>query len=217
MGNTRVGSSVIWIAIAAVLVGAWYGGAVLAQRGAVGPGQPGPMPPMQGPPIMMKAGSAGVFVLTGNVLTKYDSALAQNGSIKLEVPKQQSDDVQRPMGPPPTHMLLSSGANEKVIVLIGDQFFSVDAASFKIAAKAKLPAVKLPTPPDNAPVPPQDGPAPGMPPMMGPPMGQAMPVGLELRGDVLYMLRGPQIIGININDGKIVGPAELPKPQPPSE
>lgn len=203
--------SILWLAIAAALVAVWFTGAVMAQR-------EGPKPPLapqiQGPPIMMKAGSTGVFVLTGNVLTKYDAALAMKGSIKLDAEGGDMADIRQPAPPPPTHMLLSPGPNQKVLVLIGDRFFSVNADSFTIAARAKLPLPPKPeaTSSDNPPA--ENGDKPGVGPK--PPV-PPMPVELELQGNVLYMLRGPQIIGVNINDGSIVGPAPLPKPPAPEE
>ncbi len=209
-------TGIVWLVIAAVLVAVWIGGTVMAQRERP---EPAPRPPIQGPPIMMKAGSAGVFVLTGNVLTKYDAGLAQKGSVKLEVEPIETENGPRPMLPPPTHMLLSPGTNEKVLVVIGDRFFSVNAESLAIVAKVKLPMPPAPQPPtgDN-PTPPDNG---GDQPRMGPrdPMrpGPPMPVGLELQGNVLYMIRGPQILGVNINDGKIVGPVALPKLPAPDE
>jgi len=207
---------IVWLAVAVALVAVWFGGAVMAQR--EGP-KPPPTPQIQGPPIMMKAGSAGLFVLTGNVLTKYDAALSMKGSIKLDVEAGDTANVRQPAPPPPTHMLLSPGPNQKVLVLIGDRFFSVNAESFEIAARTQLPPPPRPEPPDGVNPPPENG---GDKPEIGPkppvpPIGPPMPVGLELQGNVLYMLRGPEIIGVNINDGSIVGPAPLPKLPTPEE
>lgn len=194
-----------WIVIGLLLM-IGVGGAVLAQRGQGGPGGP----PM-GPPIIMKASPQGVFLLTGNTLTKYDEALAIQKTITLDG-QSNSSDSQRPQRPRPAMMLLN-GAGDKVLVLMGDEFFSIDAASLTVIAKATLPALPAVGPP------PADG---GNPPdgggQMGPggpgrpQMGQPMPGGLELQGNVLYMLRGPQIIGINITNGTLVGPVSLPKP-----
>lgn len=214
--RTPGNKSILYLAIAAALVAVWFGGAVMAQR--EGP-KPPAMPQIPGPPIMLKAGSAGVFVLTGNVLTKYDAALSMKGSIKLDVDSGDTANVQQPAPPPPTHMLLSPGPNQKVLVLIGDRFFSVNAETFEIAAKAQLPPPPKPEPParDNPPT--ENG---GDRPDVGPrppiaPPGPPMPAGLELQGNVLYMLRGPEIIGVNINDGSIVGPAPLPKLPAPEQ
>lgn len=221
MKNTGVRIGIIWMAIAAVLLAVWLGGAVMAQREGPGPGRPGPMPPMQGPPIIMKAGSGGVFVLMGNVLTRYDAALAQKGSVKLAV-QNDGQDPQRPMPPMPVIMLLSPGAHEKVLVLIGDQFFSVDSKSLAIVTAKLPPLPMMQPPPGDNPNPPDNGGAgqmgpggPGRSPMGMAPMGMPMPGGLELQGNVLYMLRGPRIVGININDGSIVGPVPLPMPHMP--
>ena len=217
MKNTGVRIGIGWAAIAAILLAAWIGGVVVAQQGP-GPGGPGgpggPIGPPMGPPLIMKAGAAGVFVLFGDTLTKYDAALAQKGSLKLG-DQGATQDPQRPPMPMPTIMLLTPGASEKVLVFIGDRFFSIDAASLSVTAKATLPPMPTPPPPGDNPNPPGDGGGqigPGEPGRRPMPMGPPMPVGLELQGNVLYMLRGPQILGVNIQDGKIVGPAALPKP-----
>jgi len=214
MKNTGVRIGIGWAVVAVLLVAVWLGGTVLAQREGPGPGRPGgPMQP-QGPPVIMKAGSAGVFVLIGNTLTKYDTALAEKRSLKL-VDQSGAPDPQGPMPPKPTIMLLTPGANEKVLVLIGERFFSVDAGSLTVTARATLPPLPAPPPPGDGGNPPGDQMVPGGP--GRPPMGPPMPVGLELQGDVLYMLRGPQVLGVNIQDGKIVGPTDLPKPPLPGE
>lgn len=216
----------IWIVIAA-LVAVWVGTAVLAQQGPGGPGQPGGpgfpggpgmQPPMGSGPIM-KTGTQGVFVLLGPTLKKYDAALREQGSLQLinppiNNPNPPADGARRPPMQPmqPGAVLLvapaAQGASEKVIAIFGDQVISVDAASLKIAAKAKLPDLQSPRPPDGAMGNPQ---GPGMmPPFFGPPPA------IELQGRILYFLRGPQIVGVNVDDGTIAGPAMLGKPQPPT-
>jgi len=221
--------SMVFVSIIVIaLVAVWIGTAVMAQRGPGGPGGPpgapggpgGPgMQPPMGPGPIMKAGAQGVFVLWGPTLTKYDAALKEKGSLQLIGPPTDNPpaegDQKPPMPPmPPNGILLiapaGSGASEKVIALFGDQLVSVDAASLKIAAKAKLPAPEMPKPPDGTAMGNPQGPGMMMPQFFGPPPP------IELQGRVLYILRGPQIVGVNVEDGKIVGPAALPKPQPPA-
>jgi hypothetical protein len=123
---------------------------------------------------------------------------------------------QRPMA---GAMLITPGANEQVLVVIGDQFFRLEAATLTVKAKATLPAPELP----NA-NPPMD---PGAPDAAGPPegpggpggpggMGGGRPAELSLKGVTLYVLRGPQIVAVNTVDGKVTGTAMLPMPVPPA-
>ena len=207
MRSTGARIGIGWIVVA-LLAAAGLAGAVLAQRGQGGPGGPG-MPPMRPgpPPVMMKAGTQGVFVLTGLTLHKYDPALTEHKELKLA--DEPAGDVGRPMPPRPALMLIAGGASEKVLVLVGDDFYSVDAATLSVTAKATLPAIKPPDQEGETTPGPGPGPGPGMRPM-GPPL----PV-VELVGQTLYVQRANQIIGISITDGKLVGPATLPKPPMP--
>ncbi len=208
--------------VVCALVAVWIGTTVLAQRGPGGPGGfggpggpggPGMQPPM-GPGPIMKTGAQGVFVLMGPMLRKYDAALKEKGSLQLIEPptgNPPADGEPRPPMPPMGILLIAPAggqASEKAIAIFGDQFFSVDTGSLKVAAKTKLPAIELPKPPDDA------NPGPGGPPPMGPPPG---PGALELQGRILYILRGPQIVGVNVDDGSLAGKASLLKPPPPAD
>ncbi|MCX6375481.1 MAG: hypothetical protein NTU88_05520 [Armatimonadetes bacterium] len=193
MKNWRRSILVGTIAIAAVLT-AGVITSVLAQGRPGGPGGPGGPPPM-GPPIVMKVGAENAYVLMGCTLIKYNASLEQQGTLALgDPPAARSDNAGAPPPPPPpaTAIIASSanGVPESVLDLLGDQIIRVDGASLKEAAKGTLPALDLPHPP--------------------------APQCLELRGGTLYVLRGPQIIAVNIKDGQIIGSATLPKPPSPN-
>ena len=209
--------------LAVVLTGSY----VSAQRGPGpgGPGGPGMMPP---PHAMMKVSADGVFVLAGPTLVKYNaSTLKQEGTLQLlekrNEPGVQGEGPQMPPPPPgPAQMLIAPDA--LVLIVAGDQFFRLDAATMQVKAKGALPR---PTGPGDGNMPPMPGPGmppppgqgpgmeggPGMPPFPRGPMGPppALPT-MELLGKTLYVQRGPQIVAINVNDGKVIAQAELPKP-----
>lgn len=170
-----------------------------------GPGGP--------PPPILKAGSDGVFTLLGGLLVKFDAAtLQQTGTLQLlDRPAPPPDGAQGdrpPMGPPRGQLMLAdaTSGHGKVLALFGDQLFIVDAVTLKLANKVVLP--KPPPPPGQGNGDANQGPPPR--PMSGPPM----PAALDLHGQMLYVLRGPQITAINITDGSIAAQAMLPMPKP---
>jgi hypothetical protein len=192
MKNCRRSILVGSIAIAAVLT-AGVITSVLAQGRPGGPGGPGGPPPM-GPPIVMKVGAENAYVLMGCTLIKYNASLEQQGTLALgNPPAAQSGNAGAPPPPPPapavTMASTANGVPESVLVVLGDQFIRVDGASLKEAARGTLPALDLPHPPG--------------------------PQCLELRSSTLYVLRGPQIVAVNIKDGQIIGSATLPMPPRP--
>ena len=164
------------------------------------------------PPLLTKAGAEGVFVVVCGTLTKYEAGtLKQAGTLQLaEPPTDQGNmgDQQRPPMPPPAlgMVLAANGGAEKVIVLLGDQLFIVDAASLKLDVNVTLP--KLPAPPDPGAS--DQGNAGQMRPPMPP--GPHQPSMIEVNGHIAYVQRGPQIVAVSITDGSIRGQAKLPKP-----
>lgn len=173
----------------------------------------GPGGPPQSPPVvLMKASPQGVFVLSGGLLVKYSpTTLQQVGSV--EVDKKPGDQPappadNQPMLPrpaPPAGMLISGN---KVFVVIGDRFVSVNAESLVIAAKSDLPK------PPNAPKPAADVPQGPMGPGAGPDQRPMGPIPMEISGNMLYVVRGSQILGIKVEDGSVVQgalPAKAPQ------
>lgn len=219
MKRIKTATVIGWIVVVALVIVSV--GAVVAQRGPRamdnpgGPGGPGGMMP---PPVIVKAGTTGVFVLMGATLTKYTPELKEAGTLKL-IDSATSTTSGQPKPPAAGVMLIAPGVKEKVLVIIGEKFFSVDAATLTIAAKAALPKIEQPAPPDSGTAL-DDQPAPGGPGgpgMPGCPMMKPMgPPPFELQGKILYAMRLPQIFGINIEDGSIVGPVTLPKPDLPT-
>ena len=197
--------------VVAVLAAIWTSGVVLAQRGPGGPGpQAGPGGPggMMPPPVMqigmVKAGDSGVFILAGPTLVKYSADLTHQDTVQLVEPPADTDVAPKP----PLHgaMLLvpaDGDAAEKVLVVIGDKFFAVDADTLAIAATGTLPAIDLPAGAKTT-----TGNTQKQKPL-GPPPG---PGGLEYNDGTLYIQRGPAVIALNAEDGSVIGQATLPKP-----
>jgi hypothetical protein len=169
----------------------------------------------------LKAGDEGVFTLLGPALVKYSVDLAsQETLVLLQPPAAREDDEARPMPPSMGGVIVISpatgGRGEIVVVLLGDQFFSIEAATLNVIANTTLPKLEPPSEGagtqrtarsrggngDNQPGNGQVGPPP-LPPM------------LELHGRTLYVQRGPQIMAINILDGTMIGQNTLPKPPEP--
>lgn len=164
-----------------------------------------------GAAAVVKVGAQGIFVLTGGTLTKYDTKLKEQGTLKFVEPAAPVSTDSSDTGAPPRRQMPRSGvvliapnsdpAKEKVLVVYGTDFISIDAATFKVAAKGKLPD----------PEPPAGAPAGGM----GNRGGFGGTPTLELSGTTLFVVRGSQIVGINIEDGSVVGKATLPQQAPP--
>jgi len=202
----------VWICAAVCAQGGGGGNRGGGNRGGFG-GQGGGAP-------AVKVGTQGIFVLTGGTLTKYDTKLKEQGNIKFVEPAAPVSTDSADTGAPPRRQMPRSGvvliapnadpAKEKVLVVYGTDFFSIDAATFKVAAKCKIPD---PEPPAGAA---DTSGAPGGG-MGGRTMGGffGAPT-LELSGNTLYVIRGAQMVAINIDDASIVGKATLPQQAPPA-
>jgi len=194
--------------------GGGYGGR--GNRGGFGGG--GGFGGFGGAPVI-KVGTQGIFVLTGGTLTKYDTKLKEQGTLKFVEPAPPATDSTDTSGQPRRQMprsgvvLLAPNPDptkEKVLVVYGTDFFAIDAATFKVAAKCKLPD---PEPPAGTA--PADTTAPGGG-MGGRMMGGFFgPPTLELSGNTLYVVRGTQMLAVNIDDASILGKATLPQQAPP--
>jgi len=224
--TTKLIVSIVVVAMVAV----WICAAVCAQGGGGGAGGGGNRGGANrggfggqgfgGGAPAVKVGTQGIFVLTGGTLTKYDTKLKEQGTIKFVEPAPPASTDSSDTAAPPRRQMPRSGvvliapnadpAKEKVLVVYGTDFFSIDAATFKVAAKCKIPD---PEPPAGA--------APADPNAPGGGMGARMMGGffgaptLELSGNILYVIRGTQMLAINIDDASIVGKATLPQQAPP--
>lgn len=194
--KTRTAFGIAGLAMAGVLAGS----GVSAQRGPMPGRQMMPLPP----PIM-KAGTAGLYVLAGPTLVKYDAAtLQRKGSIDLVTKpgnppgREGGRPGMPPRQPAPAELLLAKlDGIEQILIVTGDEFIRVDSDSLKVAARGKLPAPAgpgqggqrmgpPPTGPDDGPgaAPPSDevGPAGPPPPGMGGPGMPPPPGGPEGQG-----------------------------------
>jgi hypothetical protein len=190
---------------------------------------------MRPPRPIMKISSVGIFVLAGPVLMKYNATtLKPEGRVNLMMrgttPAQRGR--LRMLQPPlPAAMALAGGTGGCiVVVVIGDRFFSVDAVSMRIIAKALIPGVRPGQRPgfrggqsgrQNG----ESGMGPGAPnggggmraPRRGGrqrmafgPMGTQPPVPvLEIAGNTAYLLHANQIIAIDITTGKVLAHGNL--------
>ncbi len=198
-------------AIVALIAAVWASGAVLAQRGPGGPGGPGDpgghgaMMPPPGPRTgAMEAGDSGLFVLAGPTLVRYSPDLAEQDTVQLLDATRTSGTAAEPPACGAMLIVPAEGdAAEKLLVVIGDKFFAVDAQTLGIIATGTLPDVELPADQQTtAKGSGKHGPA-------GPPPG---PGALEYHDAALYVQRGPAIIAVNVEDGSVMGQATLPKP-----
>lgn len=129
------------------------------QTGAQVGRQPQGKPPVHS---IMRTGSEGVFVLTGNDLVKYDATtLKEAGRLTLEagmpaVPKTDATagaQANPPQGPPPPPGILyipEGDLSDQVIVILGTNFYRIDGDKLQVKAKSPLP-ITLPTPPQGGP------------------------------------------------------------------
>jgi hypothetical protein len=209
-------------------------------QGMMGMGQQG-QPPMQQtmmhPPMMMsepvmKCGNEGVFLLTGQRLTKYNaSTLKKIASVELKldetINKDQHDNrMNQPfMGPGGPSEMLLSGAD--VLIVSPNSFFRVDAKTMKLVVKTSLNTVRKDNQERSGMGQKGMGSEPGM--GMGQPGGMPMeqPFGgpgfggpsmmrnaLELQGGILYFLNRDSLMAINIKDGKTLATTQLENPEP---
>jgi len=174
--------------------------------GPGGPGGPGPGG-LRGPDMMVEPTEQGVFVLQGGVLLKYDAAtLKQVGRIVLLQPRDaESGDQPGPphMGPPAGTLRVHEG---NVLAVLADQFVVVNAASFKVTAKATIPA------PARQDAPPEDVNADAG--FRRPPMAPQCMM-LKTVGETAYLQRGPELLAVSIANGKVTATGELPLPARP--
>lgn len=156
---------------------------------------------------MIEPTEQGVFVLQGGTLLKYDPAtLKQTGQIVLvEAPANEgADQTDMPPLPPPAGSLRAhEGA---ILAVLGDQFVVVNAASFKVTAKATIPA------PARQDAPPEDVNADAG--FRRPPMAPQCML-LKAVGGTAYLQRGPELLAISITDGGVTASGELPLPPKP--
>ncbi len=127
-------------------------------------------------PVITRTNALGVYQLSGDTLTKLSLVTAKKvASIQLK-PK-------KPMNAEANQMQLSAMliTAEKVIVLIGQQLYVVNAASMKVIMTAKLPASDA----------------------IGASMQPAPK--LALQGNVVYVSLGARSVAINTATGAVVG------------
>jgi hypothetical protein len=189
------------------------------------------MPPPP-PPLTVRYVGDSLLVLRGNTLVKLDEhTLEESGSVMLGEERADMQDGQRilprPLGGPPLLIADGAGRSAAVLVILGDTFYRVQPRTMTVVATTALPA--LPLPPmrredrgEQRGVPPADmEPAalPGMGAHGNGPGGHGMGPGMppttyELQGNTLYLVRGPQLMAIDVNSGKILAEQSL-APTPP--
>ncbi len=173
------------------LLGAGYAAFSQDPRGELGgqqQGGGGMRGMMQGMPPMhqMKAGTQGLFLLQGSTLLKFSTTLQAQGTLDLSEAKAAGH-------PQPGAFLL---AGDDVLVVTGATFYRVDGKTLKVAVKKTLPAATQPTQAANGQ-------------QQQPPMP---PATLELNNHTLYLMRGPSLVALSIDDGSVLGQTTLQKP-----
>lgn len=163
--------------------------------------------------VTMKVLPQGLFVLRGGVLAKFDATnLQEQGVLELFGPAPAPIDMrnatpeerQRAMQDRTKRMqqaeVLPMGAD--LLVVIGEQFFRIKLADLTIKVQSELVV-------PDAPQPPAQGRQFG---------GFAMPTTLELKDNTLYVLRGADLLTVDVETGKVVATGKLPvqmvPPQP---
>lgn len=216
-----------------------------------GQGQGGPGGGMQMPPrLEMKTTATGVYVLQGNVLTRYTAGtLQKDGQATFAEPTvtKQTTDQQAPPRPMVADFTITDTA---VLAVIGNDFYNLDVKTLAVKAKATLP--EPPQPPQAGPNGQgqgdrqQGGPGGGQGMRGGPGGGQGMqggpggeqgmrggpgggqgmrggpggpngPMGQQMQltatGNTLYVLRGPQLLAVDIATGNVTGTVTMAKPE----
>ncbi len=157
---------------------------------------------------------AGVMVLRNGVLAKFDQTLKPTGTLELfgalpvqpvmpQNPTQQDRDAMRAWfsqvaNRTGTAAMLAN--HDTLFIVIGSNFFRVNAKTMILEAKADLNA-------DAAGNPPAAGPAAFL--RAGVPF-------LRLDADTLYVVVGANLLTINANTGNILNRATLPKEMTPA-
>lgn len=180
--------------------------------------------PFQGQPPQhrpaMECTSNGVFILQGGTLVKLDpKTLDKKGEIEL-FQKQGGMGDNRDFSPEimpmrqqgPAEMLLS-GSN--LLLVTGEKFIKIETASFKIKIETNLPPMFRPDMGKGR----MDGQEPMRDDQMGMMQPEPMPMmspmpELKILGGILYILRGEQVIAVNIDTGKVMADNNL-RPQRP--
>lgn len=162
-------------------------------------------------PPVVKAAADGVYVLNNGLLTKFDTDLKEKGKVRLidapAAPGAADAARQMPSRPAPGAMLIA--ANSKVVVVIGDQLFSVDAELSQAPAKVSLPSMQAP--PAAAPSGGASDAGQAMRMQFAPP--PQVPV-LEAQGNIVYVVRGIEIVAVDLVQNKVLGLASLPQSGP---
>lgn len=154
------------------------------------------------PSVILKVAPKGVFVLSGDTLTKLDAvSLKTKGILKLAPKSDKSgnrSDTPNPMRALPTDgvMVLTK---DKVLVVVGGRFYSVDANTLRLIASITIPQ-------------------PGRPAQMGDKdidmqqqmrmtmmRGESNQIKLVVNGNTVYIVTTSQITAINISGGKVTG------------
>ena len=203
MKQWLVGSSLLLGIV--LLLGAAYSAFSQDPRGELGGqqqgggmrGMPNGMPPMH-QLHQMKAGTQGLFLLQGSTLRKYSTTLQAQGTLDL------SDTTAAAGGHPHPGTFLLAG--DDVVVVTDSTFYRVDGKTMKVAVKKALPEATQSTQTANGQQ--QQQPQRPMP-----------PADLELNNHTLYLMRGPSLVALSIDDGSVLGKATLPKPAnaPPAD
>lgn len=203
-------------------VGGNAGGQGGQQQGMRGPGGMGGPGGMMGGPgmnagqnLVFNGGS--LYVLQGLKLVKYDGAtLKELGSVTFAEPaaaaaaaapaagnaagnrggRNAAGRQQGPRGQ--AAFLVTDGAAPKVLAVVGDKFYCIDAATMKTVVEQTLPT---PTAANDA------AGAAGQPPR---PLGG--PTQLKLGDKTVFAVRGTQLLSIEIATGKVLGQATLELP-----
>jgi len=157
------------------------------QVGAMRRGMQQGMPPRN----PMKAGTQGLFFLQGTTLLKFSSTLQAQGKLDLS-------DASAKGRPQPGALLL---AGDDVLVVTGSTFYRVDGKTLTVSVKKALPDVAKTTQTTQA----ANG-------QHQPPQPPMAPPELELNNRTLYLLRGPSLVALSIDDGSVLGQATLQKP-----
>lgn len=188
----------------------------MAQRGGANN-----QPAMGGrtPATIMEMAPQGLFVLRGGILAKLDAkTLKEVAVVELFGAAPVRPTTQPARNAPPTpewtkyyaEMAKRNAApallaaEKNLLIVIGDQFFRIDAETGKVAAKASLtPAPVVPADPNQ----PQPQPQPAT---------NAAPL-LEMNGTTLIVLNGMNVTAVNIEDGKILATGKLPEKMAPPQ
>ncbi|MCE5313533.1 MAG: hypothetical protein ABFD49_02015 [Armatimonadota bacterium] len=172
-----------------------------------GPDRPGGQQPGPGghSQAAVKCSETGVFALDGGALTKFETGTLKElgkldllGKIETSKPDACGPDMNRPGPIPERGIMLFAKNGADIIVILGDQFFRIDAATFKIVTHATIAKPERPAHSPGAPGARDMG--------VTPRPSVDFP---ELQGRTLYMTQADGILAIDIDTGKVTGQAAL--------